>query len=691
MPSLIPVLILLCSRTLEAFYGIISDCDEVFNYWEPLNLLTRLFGKQTWEYSPEYAIRSYAYLLSFTIFNKPLRIIAALVPSVQIPPYLQFYLVRLAIALSTASAEIHLANTLAYVSPDVSNWFLILQAVNPGMSHASISLLPSSFGMIFTLLATASIVNYLKYDRFILKIQNNINEKLRSLIKTKAPEYDESLKLLNHMYTESMIARKRHFTMAILFFVVGGLVGWPFCFALVVPFGLYVSFALISRRSYSQLLTFGALGFAAILFISIVILQIDTLFYRETTFVPLNIVLYNVLHSDEKTGPNIFGTEPLTYYVHNLLLNFNLVLPLAVLGLLSPVAFEKFNLKQIKTVQTPIIMWCAIFFSQPHKEERFLYPIYPLVTLSASFFISQITQIFGKTYFFARAYTFLCKIVLFATIFSVSVLRIVSLVSNYSSPLTVFRYLPASNTDVPENVCIGREWYHYPSSFFLHPNQRLRFVESGFRGMLPGDFVEPTSNSWAALFNATSTKRQGFNNENRYNPDLVIPLSECDYYVDLDMPVNPEMGEIQVFEKAKTAEDWELLVCDKFLDTENSYGIDKILYIPDREITIITERLDSLYKRAQGHPHVQKLLSWVQKRYILFSSFLGSKYETLKQHPYAQKIFNHQVVVSLQSLAGQLKHWIIKNASELEIPQPVIEFFTNGQLQYHQLCLAKHK
>ncbi|KAH3672175.1 hypothetical protein WICMUC_004432, partial [Wickerhamomyces mucosus] len=105
-------------------------------------------------------------------------------------------------------------------------------------------------------------------------------------------------------------------------------------------------------------------------------------------------------------------------------------------------------------------------------------------------------------------------------------------------------------------------------------------VESGFRGMLPGDFVEPTSNSWAALFNATSTKRQGFNNENRYNPDLVIPLSECDYYIDLDMPVNPEMGEIQVFEKAKTAEDWELLVCDKFLDTENSYGIDKILYIP---------------------------------------------------------------------------------------------------------------
>ncbi|KAG7830846.1 hypothetical protein KL920_001437 [Ogataea angusta] len=691
MPSLIPILILLCSRTLEAFYGIISDCDEVYNYWEPLNLITRLFGKQTWEYSPEYAIRSYAYLLPFTVFNKPLRILAALVPSVQIPPYLQFYLVRLAIALSTASAEIHLANTLAYISTDVANWFLILQAVNPGMSHASISLLPSSFSMLLTLVATASIVNYLKYDRFILKIQNSINEKLRSLVKAKTPDYDESLKLLNHMYTESIIARKRHFTMAILSAVVGGLLGWPFSLALIIPFGLYVAFTLISRKSCSQMLTFGALGFAAILFISITILQIDTLFYRETSFVPLNIVLYNVLYSDEKTGPNIFGTEPLTYYIYNLLLNFNFVLPLAVLGILSPVAFEKFNLKQIKTVQAPILLWCAIFFSQPHKEERFLYPIYPLITLSASFSISQISQIFGKTYFFARAYTFLCKLVVFLTICSVSILRIVSLVSNYSSPLTVFRSLPASNSNVTTNVCVGREWYHYPSSFFLHPNQRLRFVESGFRGMLPGDFIEPASDSWSALFNSTSAKPQGFNNENRYNPDSVIPFSQCDYYVDLDMPVNPEMGEVQVFDKAKTVGDWELLVCEKFIDTENSHGVDKILYVPAKEISLLTEWLESLYTSAQDNPLVQNSLSWVQKRYNLINRLLEAKYETLKTHPYAQKIANHQQIILLQTLGGQLKDSVIDKVSQLQIPQPAIEFFTNGQLKYHHLCLAKHK
>lgn len=42
-----------------------TDTDETYGYWEPLHFL--LFGKsmQTWEYSPEFAIRSYAFLTPF--------------------------------------------------------------------------------------------------------------------------------------------------------------------------------------------------------------------------------------------------------------------------------------------------------------------------------------------------------------------------------------------------------------------------------------------------------------------------------------------------------------------------------------------------------------------------------------------------------------------------------------------------
>ena len=61
-------------------YSNIQDCDEglhtllpvlivhqfrilVFNFWEPLHFLDRGYGFQTWETSPVYAIRSYAYAL----------------------------------------------------------------------------------------------------------------------------------------------------------------------------------------------------------------------------------------------------------------------------------------------------------------------------------------------------------------------------------------------------------------------------------------------------------------------------------------------------------------------------------------------------------------------------------------------------------------------------------------------------
>lgn len=41
---------LLCVRLLSAVYNIIHDCDEVYNYWEPLHRLLYGYGKQTWEY-----------------------------------------------------------------------------------------------------------------------------------------------------------------------------------------------------------------------------------------------------------------------------------------------------------------------------------------------------------------------------------------------------------------------------------------------------------------------------------------------------------------------------------------------------------------------------------------------------------------------------------------------------------------
>ena len=35
----------------------------VFNFWEPLHYLDRGYGFQTWETSPQYSIRSWAYII----------------------------------------------------------------------------------------------------------------------------------------------------------------------------------------------------------------------------------------------------------------------------------------------------------------------------------------------------------------------------------------------------------------------------------------------------------------------------------------------------------------------------------------------------------------------------------------------------------------------------------------------------
>uniref|UniRef100_A0A914NX08 Mannosyltransferase n=1 Tax=Meloidogyne incognita TaxID=6306 RepID=A0A914NX08_MELIC len=65
-PSISAVFKILFSIRLSAsLWSIISDCDEVYNYWEPLHLVLFKRGFQTWEYSPVYGIRSWLYILLY--------------------------------------------------------------------------------------------------------------------------------------------------------------------------------------------------------------------------------------------------------------------------------------------------------------------------------------------------------------------------------------------------------------------------------------------------------------------------------------------------------------------------------------------------------------------------------------------------------------------------------------------------
>lgn len=214
--------------------------------------------------------------------------------------------------------------------------------------------------------------------------------------------------------------------------------------------------------------------------------------------------MYNVF-SGAARGPNIFGTEPWDFYVRNLLLNFNVWFILAMAsGPLFTLDFltqsrstsKRASLRSVVFV-TPFYIWLAIFSGQPHKEERFMYPAYPFLCLNAAITLHILLSYFGNsdpkkitgkipaTLKLALVSSF----VLFAVMVGVS--RSIGIVSAYGAPLHVYGALrQLEQGKFEETLCIAKEWYRFPSSYFLPKSMRAKFVKSSFDGLLPGEFNE---------------------------------------------------------------------------------------------------------------------------------------------------------------------------------------------------------
>ena len=220
--------------------------------------------------------------------------------------------------------------------------------------------------------------------------------------------------------------------------------------------------------------------------------------------VPWRIVLYNVFSGSGK-GPDIFGTEPWHFYFRNMLLNFNVwfILALAagpLLGaqyLFRAATGTKQTWLRSVVFTTPFYMWLAIFTAQPHKEERFMYPAYPFLGLNAALALHIILAFLGSTSLNATLSRIPSKIkFVFASGFvllaiDAGLLRTVGIITAYRAPLTVYKALQTPGLARPgETVCYGKEWYRFPSSYFLPNGMRAKFVKSAFDGLLPGEFNE---------------------------------------------------------------------------------------------------------------------------------------------------------------------------------------------------------
>jgi alpha-1,2-mannosyltransferase len=378
------------------------------------------------------------------------------------------------------------------------------------------------------------------------------------------------------------------YKLAIFFTAISVLLGWPFVGLISVP----LIIDIVARRKKLRMFIFWSIISGVTILLPMIIL--DSSYYGKTVLAPVNIVLYNIFKRDG--GPNLYGTEPFSFYIFNGFLNFNVVW---LLSLLTPIALViGYFAVPAKTRQptltlpyylslAPYYLWLAVMTIQPHKEERFLFPIYPLVSLCGAITIDVCQRIFFRiksalvkinspTHYLNHT-TFITVIFVMLSV-ALNLSRILALYRNYHAPMDAFMEFGTSRDILEDpkstkeiNVCIGKDWYRYPSSFFL-PSTRysIRFLKSEFRGMLPA-YYSPDDN-------ATQIPHSYFNDMNRENPYMYFNYRDCDFIADFDSKAK-KRSPLEPNYSSRTDE-WNVIKEVPFLNAQQSHPIYRAFFIP---------------------------------------------------------------------------------------------------------------
>lgn len=250
-------------------------------------------------------------------------------------------------------------------------------------------------------------------------------------------------------------------------------------------------------------------------------------------------------------------------------------------------------------------LWMLVFFTRPHKEERFLFPIYPLICLSGAVALSSLQKCYHflfqryrlEHYTVSSNWLALSAVVVFAVL---SLSRSVALFRGYHAPLDLYPEFHRIAKDptlhsVPESrpvsVCVGKEWYRFPSSFLLPHNWQLHFIQSEFKGQLPQLYASGPL--------ATQIIPANMNDQNLEEPSRYVDLKQCHYLVDLDTdeetPLEPRYS--------ASKEEWTIIAYKPFLQASRSSPLFRAFYIPfisDHHITF--RRYAILKPRRQKQP-----------------------------------------------------------------------------------------
>ena len=286
--------------------------------------------------------------------------------------------------------------------------------------------------------------------------------------------------------------------------------------------------------------------------------------------------------------------------------------PLLVLQFFaSSQATSRFALFRSFFFTFPFYMWLAIFTIQPHKEERFMYPMYPFLGLNAAMSLHTLlgwfgspdpTKIVGKIPAKLKLLLVASSIILAC---DAGLLRIIGTITAYRAPLLVYQALQElGSISSSDTVCLGKEWHRYPSSYFLPNGAHAKFVKSEFNGLLPGEFSE--AKVGFGFFPGTWLIPASMNDRNIADPSkyvsssptyvaskahdstdiMQIDVRHCSYLVDFaGLDSNGTLLEPNHIADEFT---WEKVQCTAFLDASKTNLIGRLLWLPD--LPIIPER-----------------------------------------------------------------------------------------------------
>ncbi|KAL0044650.1 hypothetical protein WJX82_004234 [Trebouxia sp. C0006] len=483
-------LLLFAARLLSVYFSIVHDCDEVFNYWEPLHYLLYGYGLQTWEYSAQYALRPYLYLLLHTTVAAP----AALWFGSESGKVAVFHITKASLAFFSAVSEALLYRAVhRHLSPNIAKMFLLLLCVSS--DHRRV----------------------------------------------------------------------------VLYAMVGVMWGWAVAGVAFIPYAVLL--LLVGNP-----MVYLPAGVVFLTGTVVPMIGCDRLFYGKWTFSLWNFVCYNVFGGGDSA---LYGVEGPSFYMRNGLNNLNFILPL---GLIYPLValLDLFQVTgnewrpRVLIALSPIYVWLAAITALPHKEERFMYVIYPLMCLAAATTLASFrtltSTILGKLFSrrFARWISRGATAVVVIAIVVLSLSRSIALVVNYGAPMRLYSQLPQipeeanmTNSDVV-SVCVGDEWYRYPSSFFLPGSSyRLQFVKSGFDGMLPIAFN--------ASQGGTAASPAQLNDRNEGHPDTYWnSTADCHFMILMQQADEPQPDPVH----------WEVIAKEPFVEGSRSPPLWRALYIP---------------------------------------------------------------------------------------------------------------